>query len=336
MDRLGRAVTARLTQGISPHALYRRLVRLGLASCQRARPADRARASKPSTSAPASRALPRTASPSTPSRPSSRRPATGASATRLAAATLRAVAAGLSCAGSVVGERHARGARHDAEERRASLLHHAPIARRVVAVEHALAQSGDHRADAEGVGRQSHARRNQPPGRYLARARHAAGASRRRARGRQGSRRHAGRGRLPQRADGAHPVQAGHGASRGRAGADRAGLDHEILRARFEPAQFARALSRRARLHRVHGVVAQSHRRGSRPHLRCLPHQGRHGGARCRQRHPACPQGPCRRLLHRRHAARHRRGDHGARRGRPARHHHAASPRRPISARPAS
>ena len=51
-------------------------------------------------------------------------------------------------------------------------------------------------------------------------------------RGRRGHRRHAGRGRLPQRADGAHPVQAHDRQRRRRAGADRAGLDHEILRAR--------------------------------------------------------------------------------------------------------
>ena len=80
-------------------------------------------------------------------------------------------------------------------------------------------------------------------------------------RGGRGHRRHAGRGRLPQRADGAHPVQADHRQRHRRAGADRAGLDHEILRPRSEPAQLARALSGRARLHRVHGVVAQPHRR---------------------------------------------------------------------------
>ncbi len=49
---------------------------------------------------------------------------------------------------------------------------------------------------------------------------------------RQGHRGHARRGRLPQRSDRAHPIHAGDAERRRRAGADRAGLDHEILRAR--------------------------------------------------------------------------------------------------------
>ena len=49
-------------------------------------------------------------------------------------------------------ERNARSARHDAEERRAGRLHGAPAARRVVAVEHSLAQPGHHRRYDEGTG----------------------------------------------------------------------------------------------------------------------------------------------------------------------------------------
>jgi hypothetical protein len=98
----------------------------------------------------------------------------------------------------------------------------------------------------------------------------------------------------------------------GRAGADRAGLDHEVLRARPFARALAGALPRIARLHRIHGLVAQSDRRRSRHNLRRLPHQGRDGGTRRRQQSGARPQGACDRLLPGRHAARHRRSHHGA------------------------
>jgi polyhydroxyalkanoate synthase subunit PhaC len=50
--------------------------------------------------------------------------------------------------------------------------------------------------------------------------------------GRRAGCRHAGQGRLPQRADRAHPVHADHARRARRAGADRAGLDHEVLHPR--------------------------------------------------------------------------------------------------------
>ena len=48
-----------------------------------------------------------------------------------------------------------------------------------------------------------------------------------------------------------------------RAGADRARLDHEVLRPRPQPAEFAGPLSGRTRLHRVHDLLAQSRTRGT-------------------------------------------------------------------------
>ena len=63
-----------------------------------------------------------------------------------------------------------------------------------------------------------------------------------------------------------------------------------------------------------------------RHHFRCLSHAGVMAALDA-VTHRARPQGPCLRLLHRRHAAGHRGRDHGARRRRPPRHDHAA--RRP-------
>ena len=144
MDRLGRAVTARLTQGISPHALYAawfdwashlanapgRLIELGVEAVNIG-----ARFARFAT-----HSLSEHAKPPFEPQAGDRR----FSDELLEAAPLRAVAAGLPRSGSLVGKRHPRGPRHDAEERRPHLLHHPPIARCVVAVERALAQSSDH------------------------------------------------------------------------------------------------------------------------------------------------------------------------------------------------
>src|SRR6185312_1952990 len=109
-----------------------------------------------------------------------------------------------------------------------------------------------------------------------------------------------------------------------RADPDRAGVDHEILRPRPAARTFAGALPHRARLHRVHDLVAQSDREGPRPHARPLPRRRRDGRARDHQHHHARPQGARLRLLHRRHAAVDRRRHHGARRRRSARYRDAA------------
>ena len=77
-------------------------------------------------------------------------------------------------------------------------------------------------------------------------------------------RRHAGRGRLPQPPDRAHPVRAGDARGPCRAGADRAGLDHEILHPRPVAGEFAGEVPRRSRPHRVHDLLAQPGRRGPR------------------------------------------------------------------------
>ena len=76
---------------------------------------------------------------------------------------------------------------------------------------------------------------------------------------------HAGQGRLPQPADRADPVRAGHRHGAARTGADRPGVDHEVLHPRPLAAEFAGPLSRVARLHGVHDLVEEPRARGSRP-----------------------------------------------------------------------
>ena len=53
-------------------------------------------------------------------------------------------------------------------------------------------------------------------------------------------------------------------------------------------------------------------RRRQRHHVRCVSHRRRHGGARRGHGNRSRPQGPRHRILHRRHLARHCRGDDGA------------------------
>ena len=249
---------------------------------------------------------------------------------------LRLLATGLPRARGMVAKCDAAHPRHDAGKRRARRLHGAAGARRRLAVQRSLAQSRDHRAHLARRRRQSLARAAQSSAGRAERHADGAAAPRRPLHRRRGSRHHPRRGGVPQRADRADPIQADNGNGVRRAGADRARLDHEILRARSQPAQFAGPLSGRTRLQRIHDLLAQSHARGSGHHLRRLSHLGRHGGAERDQCDSARAQGACLRLLHRRHAARHRRRHHGPRQRPAPRHVSASSPRRPISARPAS
>ena len=117
---------------------------------------------------------------------------------------------------------------------------------------------------------------------------------------------------------------------------DRAGLDHEVLHPRPVAEELAGRLARRPGLHGVHDVVEEPDRGGPRARHGRLPAQGRHGGARRRQRHRAGPQGPRRRLLHRRHAALDRGGGAWRATRTTALRTSRCSPRRRISASPAS
>ncbi len=82
---------------------------------------------------------------------------------------------------------------------------------------------------------------------------------------------HARQGRVPQRPDGIDPVRADNGQGFGRADPDHPGLDHEVLYPRPRAEELARALARRARAHRLHGVVEESGRARSRSRPRRLP-----------------------------------------------------------------
>jgi hypothetical protein len=103
--------------------------------------------------------------------------------------------------------------------------------------------------------------------------------------GRQAGRIDARQSGLPQRADGAHPICAADGEGPARTGADRAGLDHEVLHSRPIRRELAGAASARAGLHPIHDLVEEP--RQGRPKLRHggLPparHPGRH---RCGEPH---------------------------------------------------
>ena len=145
-----------------------------------------------------------------------------------------------------------------------------------------------------------------------------------------------GEGRLSQPADRADPVRAHHADGPARAGADRSGVDHEVLHSRPQPAELDGQVPDRARIHGLHDLVEESGAGGPRPVDGGLPDAGRDVRARRRVGDRAEAEGPRRRLLPGRHAARDRGGDDGARRRRALRVRRASSPRRPISPKPAS
>ena len=120
---------------------------------------------------------------------------------------------------------------------------------------------------------------------------------------RRESRRHRRPGGLSQRADRADPVFADHARRDRRAGADRAGLDHEVLHPRPVAEELAGRLAGGPGPHGLHDVVEEPDRRRPRARHGRLPAQGHLCGARCRRDHRAGPRHPRGRLLHRRHAA---------------------------------
>ena len=68
-------------------------------------------------------------------------------------------------------------------------------------------------------------------------------------------------GRASQRTDRIDPVLSDHRKGASGADPDRAGLDHEVLHPRSVAAELAGEISHRARLHRLHDLLAQSRRR---------------------------------------------------------------------------
>ena len=98
--------------------------------------------------------------------------------------------------------------------------------------------------------------------------------------GRARGRDHAGQSRLPQSPDRADPVRSGHRQRAARAGADRSGVDHEVLHPRLEPPQFAGEIPDRPGLHRLHDLVEEPGTGRSRPFDGGLPDARRDGCAR--------------------------------------------------------
>ena len=199
---------------------------------------------------------------------------------RLADAALRCHVPGIPARPAVVAQRDDRRARRQQAQRGHGRLRDAAIPRRLEPVELGVHQSRGALAHPAG-------RRDEPDPR-LAQFRRGSGArdGRQEAGRRRGVRSrpqcgdHAGQGRLPQPADRADPVRADHRQGAAGAGADRAGVDHEVLHPRPEPGKFAGPLPDGAGPHRVHDLVEEPGPRGSRPVAGGLPHAGRDGRAR--------------------------------------------------------
>ncbi len=146
---------------------------------------------------------------------------------------------GVPVAGAMVACRHHRRRRRHRPARDRDRVHGAPGARHRGAVELPADQPGGARTHDQDRRRQSPRRLGQS-GRGLAARGERRPAGRRRAlRRRQGRRRHPRQGRLPQPADRADPVRAGHRQGAPRADPDRAGLDHEVLHPRSVAGEFA-------------------------------------------------------------------------------------------------
>ena len=122
--------------------------------------------------------------------------------------------------------------RAEREDRR---VRHAPVARRLFAVEPSAPQSRSRRAHAGGNGHEPRPRRAELPRGLGAHGGRPRAGGNRGVSGRARDRGHAGQGRLPQSPDRADPVRAGHRHRAARAGAHRSGVDHEVLHPRLEP-----------------------------------------------------------------------------------------------------
>ena len=218
---------------------------------------------------------------------------------------------------AVVAQRDDRRSRRHPTGREPGGIQHAPVPRRVLPVELGLHQSGAAGADPR-RGRHEPRPRHAEPDRGLGpRARRRAAGRRRSLRGRPQRRGHPGEGGLSQPPDRADPVRADDDHRPARAGADRAGLDHEVLHPRPESAEFAGEVPGRPGPHGVHGLVEEPRPRGSRPRDGGLPDARRDGGAGCGVRDRARSPRPRGRLLPRRDAAGDRGSGNGPRR-RPA------------------
>ena len=123
---------------------------------------------------------------------------------------------------------------------------------------------------------------------------------------------HARQGHFPERADAAHPIRAVDRDGAQAAAADRAALDQQILRARSDAGKILHQMVRRSGHHRVLHLLGQSRRPPRQEKLRGLRPRRAARRARRHQAGDRRGQGPHRRLLRRRHAARgHARGHGG-------------------------
>ena len=141
---------------------------------------------------------------------------------------------------AVVAQRDDRRARRHPAERKRRRVRDAAVPRRAGAVELSAHQPRGARAHVARRGDELRARRAEFRRGLGSRRQRPPAGWRGSLRGRPQSRRHAGQGRLPQPADRVDPVRARDRHRAARAGADRAGMDHEVLHPRSFPAEFAR------------------------------------------------------------------------------------------------
>src|SRR6185437_4830932 len=163
---------------------------------------------------------------------------------------------GLPAQSAMVAQRDHRHRRRVAASRADGLLRFAPMARHGFAGQFRRGQPRRARDDLARERPKSRARRDQLRRGLGARHGRQAADRRRSLRAGREHRRHQGRGDPSQPVDGAHPIRAGDRTGPCRAGADRAGLDHEVLHSRSFAGEFAGEVSRRARPHRVHDLLA--------------------------------------------------------------------------------
>ena len=224
----------------------------------------------------------------------------------------------------MVAQRHQRRARRDGTSRSDGEVRRAPDPRHVRSLEFCADQSRApeaHRRERrpQSVRRLSaHARGLGTHGQWKEAGRQRGLRSRTAGRGQPGQ------GRVPQSTDRVDPVCAGDGRGSARAGADRAGLDHEILHPRPVGAEFPGEISHQPGLHRIHDLMEESVGCRPRPRHGGLPPAGCDGGARRDCGNRARAADPRHGLLPGRHFARDRCGGHGPRWRRAPEDRHAA------------
>jgi len=183
----------------------------------------------------------------------------------MAALALPGLAAGFFGAGAMVAPGDDLRAGCLASPRADGGVRGAPVAGHGGAVELRVDQSGGPAPDAGRRRREPGARDCARGGGCVARVRRSAASRRGSLRGWPQRRDHAWPRRAAQRADGADPVSSVDALGARRAGAARAGVDHEVLRTRPVAVEFAGAPSGRPRLHGVRDLVEEPEQARSRP-----------------------------------------------------------------------